>query len=296
MLSIIIPYYKISYFNYTLQSLANQTNKNFKVIIGDDNSSESPAQLLKNYNNKFNFQYIKFDVNFGGNSLVEQWMRCINLDDSKNKWLMILGDDDVLNENVVEEFYKQKNSFEENFNVIRFSTVKINDQSELISHQYINPITETAIDFLFRNTRSSLSEYVFKKENLVKVGIKYFPLAWHSDVLAVMEVANFKQIYSINEAVVQIRISKESISGNTNNMTKKVQATFEFYYYLLNSKNNFFTKDQKQMLLQKLKNSYFHKKKNAANFLKLSSLHLRYFSIKEYLFFLKTLCIKILIK
>ena len=46
MLSIIIPYYKISYFNYTLQSLANQTNKNFKVIIGDDNSSESPSQLL----------------------------------------------------------------------------------------------------------------------------------------------------------------------------------------------------------------------------------------------------------
>lgn len=296
MLSIIIPYYKISFFDYTLQSLANQTNKNFNVIIGDDNSKDSPSKLLEKYNNIFNFQYTKFDVNFGSNNLVKQWIRCINLDNSNNEWLMILGDDDVLSKNVVEEFYKHKKSFDDKFNVVRFSTVKIDEKNEFISPQYLNPETESVVDFLFKNSRSSLSEYIFKKDNLVKVGIKSFPLAWHSDVLAVMEVANFEKIYSINEGVIHIRISQESISGSSNNMPQKLQATFQFYYYLLSSKKNFFTKDQKQILLQKLINSYFHKKKNALNFLKLSFLHFRYFSSKEYLLFLKTLSRKIVMK
>lgn len=38
MLAIIIPYYKFTFFEATLQSLANQTDQRFKVYIGDDAS------------------------------------------------------------------------------------------------------------------------------------------------------------------------------------------------------------------------------------------------------------------
>ncbi|MFE3871892.1 glycosyltransferase family 2 protein [Flavobacterium sp. ZS1P70] len=293
MLSIIIPYYKITFFDKTIQSLANQTNKNFKVFIGDDNSQNNPSELLEKYKGKFQFQYTKFDENFGSNDLVQQWNRCIELDNSENKWLMILGDDDVLDKNVVEEFHNQRNKFEDSINVVRFSTIKINQKGDFISDIYYNPITENSADFLFRETRSSLSEYVFRKDDLIKTTIKKFPLAWYSDVLAVLEVSDFKEIYSINEAVVKIRISDESISGNSDNMSKKIKASFQFYYYLLYCKNEFFTENQRQILLQKLNNSYFHRKKSAMNFFKISFLHLKYFSTKEYLNFLKSFWQKI---
>lgn len=40
MLAIVIPYYKLTFFEETLQSLANQSDKRFKVYIGDDASPE----------------------------------------------------------------------------------------------------------------------------------------------------------------------------------------------------------------------------------------------------------------
>lgn len=49
MLSIVIPYYKITFFDQTLKSLATQTDKRFKVYIGDDASPEPPIDLLENY-------------------------------------------------------------------------------------------------------------------------------------------------------------------------------------------------------------------------------------------------------
>jgi hypothetical protein len=163
-----------------------------------------------------------------------------------------------------------------------------------ISDQYFNPLQESAIDFLFRETRSSLSEYVFRKEQLLKTGFKNFPLAWQSDVLAVLEVSNFKQIYSINKAIVKIRISNKSISGSSDSQNEKLNATFQFYYYLLVCKNNWFTDSQKQILLDKMKNSYFHRKKSTINFLRISYLYIWFFSLKEYGNFLKLFWFKII--
>jgi hypothetical protein len=40
MLAIVIPYYKIRFFEATLQSVAIQTDKRFKVYIGNDASDE----------------------------------------------------------------------------------------------------------------------------------------------------------------------------------------------------------------------------------------------------------------
>ena len=49
MLAIVIPYYKIIFFEKTLESLAKQTDKRFHVYIGDDGSPNAPLELLKKY-------------------------------------------------------------------------------------------------------------------------------------------------------------------------------------------------------------------------------------------------------
>ena len=107
MLAIIIPFFKPTFFEATLQSLANQTDKRFKVYIGDDASPEDCYALLQKFEGQFDFIYHRFETNLGGISLTQQWERCIALSGDE-EWLMILGDDDVLGENVVEEFYKNK--------------------------------------------------------------------------------------------------------------------------------------------------------------------------------------------
>ena len=72
MLAIVIPYYKLTFFEDTLASLAHQTDKSFKVYIGNDASPEDPLFLLNQYKGKFDFNYYKFENNLGSKSLVIQ--------------------------------------------------------------------------------------------------------------------------------------------------------------------------------------------------------------------------------
>lgn len=286
MLAIVIPYYKITYFEQTLNSLAVQSNNNFNVYIGDDASPEDPGKIIHKYEDKLNLSYKKFNKNLGLKSLVKQWERCIDLI-HKEKWIMILGDDDILDKNVVEHFYINLLKLKNDICLIRFATSIINHKGELISEKFLNPKTELSIDFLFKNRRSSLSEHVFKVKPLVNNGFKNFPLGWFSDLLAILEVTNFKTIYSINEATINIRKTELSISGDRTNLAQKQVATYEFYFYLLNNYYNKFDKNQKEILLEKVSKCYLNRKKNFKWFIQISKFYLSKFLVFNYLFFLK---------
>lgn len=287
MLAIIIPYYKLGFFDETLQSLANQSNKRFKVYVGDDASLESPVDLLEKNIEKFDFVYHRFETNLGGISLTQQWERCISLLGNE-KWIMILGDDDVLESNFVEEFYKNLYAIEEKeINVVRFASQKINESTETISEIYKHPEMEKAINFLFTKKRSSLSEYIFKKNEVLKIGFKNFPLAWYSDVLAVFEFSNFGAIFSINNSIVYVRVSQFSISGSNLNEKLKLQAQFQFYHYLIKNKKVNFTEEELKELYFRLKKCYLNNKKKYVFFLKISKIYIKEIKLKEYLLFIK---------
>jgi len=108
---------------------------------------------------------------------------------------MILGDDDVLGLNVIELFYKSIKEAEMYSDVIRFASCKIDGLGNKTSNIYRHKKNENSTDFLFNGSRSSLSEYIFNKKQVLKVGFKEFPLAWYSDVLAVLEFSKFKKFF-----------------------------------------------------------------------------------------------------
>ncbi|MCM0668642.1 glycosyltransferase family 2 protein [Flavobacterium tyrosinilyticum] len=279
MIAIVIPYYKLSFFEEALQSLANQTDKRFKVYIGDDDSPENPLDLLKKFKDKFNFLYHRFETNLGGNSLTQQWHRCITLTE-KEEWIMILGDDDVLEENTIEEFYKKLPEIKsEGINVIRYATQIFNEKSNTNSEIYYHPTKEKSTDFLFRRSRSSLSEYIFLKEKVLKIGFVDFPLAWYSDVLGVLEFSAFGIVFTINESVIKIRVSSISISGNILYSKKKNNSKFDFYYYLLSHKKHFFSKTQQEELFLNISTCYINDKKRIPFFFKISWLYIKNLSI-----------------
>ncbi|MCK8141926.1 glycosyltransferase family 2 protein [Flavobacterium sp. I-SCBP12n] len=274
MLAIIIPYYKITFFDETLKSLSNQTNRNFKVYIGDDFSPENPSELLKKYENKIDFIYQKFDNNFGRSSLTKQWERCIKLNKNE-KWLMLLGDDDVLSENFVETFYNKRLFFEELYDVVRFSVIKIDSKTNPISNKIQNIEIESSKNILFNTMRSSLSEYVFKTSTVNKIGFKNFPLAWWSDVLAVLEFSNFNDIYSINNSYVKVRISELSISGSSNFEQQKEKSSYLFYNYLLLNKKKYFTYYEIDFLLERISKRYLNNRSNIKLFYKISATYFK---------------------
>jgi len=282
MLAIIIPYFKLTFFEATLQSLAAQTCQDFKVYIGDDASPEDPKVLLEQYHGQFDFVYQRFEINIGCASLTRQWERCIALSDTE-KWLMILGDDDVLGKNVVEEFYKNLPEIEEvRSNVVRFATRVINGEGKAISGLFEHPKLEKATDSFWRKfkgeTRSSLSEYIFSRVNYSKYGFKDYPLAWHSDDRAWLDFKSIPGIYSINNCLIFIRISAESLSGKNDFQSIKSKTTQLFYEDIVRSYSSSFSKMQRLKIIQNVE-SYYFRHKEFYLFLKICKWHIVYTDI-----------------
>jgi len=276
-LAIVIPYYKIDFFKETLDSLANQTNKNFKVYIGNDASPNNPSELLSKYKNDFDFEYFEFQENLGSKSLVNQWHRCIDLV-KEEEWLMVLCDDDTITTNYIEAFHNNKNEIiNSKVKVVRYASQVIDENNNSLSVEINHPKIENAVEFLFRKlkggTRSTLSEYIFKRNTLLTIRFKNLPLAWYSDLLGVLEFSHFGNIYTINEALLKFRLSGINITSKTDDHVLKNEATFQFYYYLLTDKKSHFNNEQNAILRNKLEQTILDNKKNLNFWIKTLNLY-----------------------
>ena len=296
MLAIVIPYYKIDYFEDCLASLALQTDMKFKVYIGNDGSPTDPVDLINRYSKTIDITYKSFTKNLGRKSLVQAWERCIDLTENED-WIMLLGDDDKLGSNCVEELNHSMEKVEElQINVIRFSSIVIQDT--MTSKLFYHPEIENSTAFFLRryqgNTRSSLSEYVFRKKKLLFYGFKNFPLAWYSDLLAVLESSEFGKIFTINTAVVYFRLSDNNISARNDNLKEKSIASFHFYFFLLKNKSEHFNLEQKEFLIFQLENTFLYNKKNGHFWIIFTRLYLSRFYFRRYLLYIKKLLVKIL--
>ncbi|MFV5688939.1 glycosyltransferase family 2 protein [Flavobacterium sp. ZT3R25] len=261
MLAIVIPFYKLTFFEETLQSLSNQTDKRFKVYIGDDFSPENATDLLSKYNGRFDFVYHRFKTNLGSISLTQQWERCIALA-ANEEWIMILGDDDYLSDTVVEQFYFNMPEFLSKTNLVRFASRTIVQEENYKASICENPVWETATDSFYRKfkriSRSSLSEYVFYKTAYKKYGFHNYPLAWNSDDRAWLDFSENKPIYSINESLVCVRLSNFNITGKSDNFELKNKSSVAFYHFLIQYKLSQYTRYESIKIIRQY---YFELKK-----------------------------------
>lgn len=256
-LAIVIPYFKIKFFDQCLRSLNDQSNKNFTVYIGDDSSDNEPSDIIKQYQNTLNIKYTRFSTNLGNQYLTRQWDRCIELTESE-EWIMVLGDDDVLDSKVVEEFYNNINTVNTaQIKVIRFASQLIDEIDNITSKVYFNPQFEKAATSYIRtlegNGRSTLSEHVFTRSTYEKHGFKNFPVAFGSDNVAWLEFPDMGNIFSINTAVVSVRISKEHLSSRDDNglRYKKRLGIYLFNRYIIANYEDFFEEPEKLLILKR---------------------------------------------
>lgn len=264
MIAIIIPYYKKKFFRKTLDSLANQTDKRFRVYIGDDASPENPKDLIVEFSEKIELKYKRFKNNLGQVSLVGHWKRSIEMSRDE-EWIMILGDDDYFGLNLIESFYNHTNDFLDKVNVVRFAKQNIFNDKNILGQIQYNPSVETVADSYYRRitgkTTSTLSEYAFTRKAYEKFGFYDYPLAWQSDNRAWIEFSEQKDIYSINDAVVTVICSSISITGSELYDKEKRKANLSFYKYLITQKLYVFNKIQSIRILHKYENEIKHKEK-----------------------------------
>lgn len=291
-LAIIIPYYKFEFFEKCLNSLANQTNKRFTIYIGDDCSPVNPIHLINQYSTSLDIHYYRFDENLGGNQLTRQWDRCITLAKDE-EWIMLLGDDDEVSENLVQSFYDHLPEITaENYNVLRTNVAEIDEQDSVLC-TFEFPKTEKAstayIKKITENYHISLPEYIFKKSVYNKYGFKHFPFAFGSDEIAWLEFSEDKPIFTIPDTWTKMRTSQFSISGNKQNQPEKVYAMYLTKKYIITHLFSKFNKTEKATIISKAyRNLLFSGNKQYLTRIIFILKTLRYLSPTQfYRFFLK---------
>ena len=240
-LAIVIPAFKADYFEETLKSIQAQTDPRFTLYIFDDASPENLKEVVDQIDFNFDVRFTRFNENWGGESLVKQWERCIQ-NTQKEEWIWLFSDDDQMAPDCVESFYQTLENSRE-YAAYRFDTKKILADGEMFKENTF-PVTFDAIDFLnlklSYEQESYIVEYIFSRKAYNAVGgFPDLPLAWASDDLFCTMLADYGQIRTIKGGTVQWRYSDSNISGKAHraNAKQKLNASLKFVNWIMDQKH-----------------------------------------------------------
>ena len=217
-LAIIIPAYKCDFLQEALSSIEAQTNKDFTLYIGDDCSPFNIYDIVSRYESSLDIVYHRFEENLGGHDLVAQWERCIAMS-RKEEFIWLFSDDDVMEPNCVEEFYKSLEKTKNSYNLYHFDVNIIGEDSKLIKKCPSFSEVESAWSYYTTKVASKhqsfVVEFIFKRVAYEHCGgFVNFDLAWGSDKATWTLMSEDTGMYTIPTARVNWRRSSKNISPN----------------------------------------------------------------------------------
>lgn len=234
-LAIVIPAYKATFLAAALDSIAAQTCQDFTLYIGDDCSPNNLGEIVDRYRDKINLVYRRFDTNMGGKDLVAQWERCIDMS-QREEWIWLFSDDDVMEKNCVEEFYKTLSDTHEEYDLYHFDVKVIDDEGLVKRIPQAYPQNLDNFSYYKGKLRgkyaSLVVENVFSRKVYEKYhGFKNFDLAWGSDTATWVMYSELKGFHTIEGAMVLWRFGSQNISPNrtTPMVERKVKALVDFF-------------------------------------------------------------------
>ena len=220
-LAIVIPAYKSTFLAAALDSIAAQTCQDFTLYIGDDCSPHNLVEIVDRYRDKINLVYKRFDTNLGGKDLVAQWERCIDMTQGED-WLWLFSDDDVMEKNCVEEFYKTIKE-KPKAGLIHFNVNRLDNATGKISSLPKFPDFCSSKFYLDEKLKGHLIsfvvEFVVRRDVFFDNGrFQNFDMAWGSDFISWVKFSDAAGgIVTSDHAKVLWRKSNENISPDKSN-------------------------------------------------------------------------------
>ena len=145
--SVIIPMFNAENFiGETLTSLANQTFKDFEVIVADDCSTDNSRSIVNRFLNQSSsgggINLIKLPKNSGFPSVPRNFA----LNKARGKYVYFLDSDDLLTETALEELYNVAENFEADVVHVEKYFVLKGDSVEVQSFQTGEFVTEPTLE------------------------------------------------------------------------------------------------------------------------------------------------------
>ena len=279
LISILIPYYNADkFFLEALESIKNQSYKNYEVVIVDDGSKKPLSDWLYNVDTSFKITLIRNDVNLGiTQSLNKGISYC------RGKFVARFDADDVMFPDRLQLQYEQITKTKSDVVLGQIATFPIN-----LDYSY--PLTNEAIrdGLYFGNTLphpGTLIKTSVLKNNLYLDVPGYKGL---EDYYLWIRLANQNIVFSgISQNVIKYRISTNQLTSQPFNLTSKLaayqhlQSKIKFDHSFAPKKNIF-----KNILLIMYKKEFMDKKSLLIIYISFLKLEIRKYKIMHYQYFM----------
>lgn len=261
-LAIIIPAYKSKYLNAALDSFVNQTDKRFKIYVGDDASPENIEAICAQYGDRLEISYLRFPNNLGSKSLTAQWNRCIEL--STEPWVWLFSDDDVADSTCIESFYKHISLHGDAYGLLHFDVIVIDSSGKPIQQppkfkQQLTSIEYTSLRLAYEISSYAV-EYIFTRELFNScAGFTHFPMAWCSDDASWAQFSLADGIHTIPTSKVNWRRSSSNISNpHSPYKREKISACLAYLKWLTETYSQTHAVSSKNKIDQTLMRNWFY--------------------------------------
>lgn len=190
-ISVIIPVYNIeNYLRDTLNSLLNQTYKDFEIILINDGSKDKSAEICDYYANKYDFINVVHKSNGGVSSA-----RNYGLDIARGEWIFFLDGDDILLENAFETLIKI--AHKSKYDIIEGNYIRIQNGEKIytpiIDEHFYEENSYDCIKNTLLYNRYLIIPRLFKKEIIGKSRFKE-GIVIGEDILFIIELLLHKNI------------------------------------------------------------------------------------------------------
>jgi glycosyltransferase involved in cell wall biosynthesis len=212
--SIGIPAYKAKYLGACICSILAQVYKEYELIIVNDDSPEDIDTIVTGFKDN-RIRYYKNKLNFGAENVVDNWNKCLS--HAKGEYFVLMGDDDQMEPNYLEEFLNLIERFP-GLDIYHCRSYVINCDGLKIGITPGWPEHESVYENIWHRISSYrlqfISDFVYKRDALVKKGGFYkMPLAWASDDITSYIAMKDKGIAHTNKAIFNYRINELTISS-----------------------------------------------------------------------------------
>lgn len=230
----LLPAYKSMFLSQALESVKNQTYKNFKCIVSDDCSPEDLKCIFDEcVGSDSRFVYRRNELNMGRKSLVSHWNLLVNLCDTE--YLIMASDDDIYEPIFLEQIDCLTIKYPD-VNLFRGRAKRINKNNELLEKDIFIDEYQSKIEFIysfcFHKLIQCVAHYVFKTKKLQEEnGFIDFPLAWCSDNATAISMSD-NGVCHTPSFVFSFRRSNVNISS-MENLPYFLEKTRARYLYLI---------------------------------------------------------------
>ena len=232
LISIILPVFnREKTIIRSVNSVLNQTYKNFELIIVDDHSSDNTVSLLKNINDK-RMIIIELDKNVGAAKA-----RNIGISKSSGKLIAFQDSDDEWIKNKLEIQYKILKKSSKNVGVVYSGYFRYKDGiKEYLPPKKIHPKEGKILKNLLLGNYITIHSMV-KKECFEKVGGFDESLPRLQDWELWIRIAKYYNFVFIDEPLVKVYYMEDSITADKSRYIPALEMIIEKHYLLMKEEN-----------------------------------------------------------